>query len=547
MPTQSRTARRKKRRSDGSNVIESDDDTVMHGNDSNASMSHKYASFLLLRTEVAASKKGTEAMKTQLATLLLTLREADESLALTPYKSELELGSDEQVVTAKSNLLSDSEALPTSITALGRFFFGARPRSDGGSVWAQIRLVHDEPIDNIIMDTKEDLKMKDANISLQSIQHWDVHQLGFLKNLHPDVDVKALTEFLETFLRIKTKQKTTPLGLKVKTPYDGKKREKNSTTHFRDRIQAVHIDCLQSQRDIVSTHLKSALKSASFKRRYSVDTRLVPLLNRHDSPYTQDKVRRCIVQHGQFCKCVDSMVCVGIDHLDQRNSSLKKTLRELIVGLPDAHFLNIDLNWRRDAYTILFPKKYEDIARDKIANLGAYLHRAYGDAILLSLPADTQEIIANTEWDETNDRPVSLLDKELDDILNQGDEIEFVDLSILEAQNTNRPDVLQPAQKFVPQLDTTSVSTFGTMAVAGTANAVTPLKTPDCDDDNRSTVSAMTMETMDSRMSKMENGFGAMQMLLQKLVEQTSQGEGSALPSTPNATAGSETTPAAKA
>ena len=63
--------------------------------------------------------------------------------------------------------------------------------------------------------------MKKSNISLQSIQHWDVHQLDFLKNLHPDVDVVVLMEFLETFIWFKSKQKATPLGLKVKRPYDG--------------------------------------------------------------------------------------------------------------------------------------------------------------------------------------------------------------------------------------------------------------------------------------------------------------------------------------
>ena len=531
----------RKRRSDGTNVNESDDDTVMHGNDSAATTSHRYCSFMLLRTEVVASKKGTETMREQFSTIMSTLREADDSLAFSPYKSEIEQGSDGGVISSQANLLVNPAALPSSITALGRFLFGARPRSEGGAVWAQVRIVHNEPIDNIILDTKEDLKLKKSYLSLQSIQHWDVHQLGFLKNLHPDVDVVALTEFLETFIRIKSKQDATPLGLKVKTPYDGKKKD-TKTTNFRDRIQAVHIDCLNSQKDIITTHLKAVLRSAGFKRRYAVDVRLVPLLNRNDSPYTQDKVRKCIVQHGQFCKCVDTMICVGIDHLDQRNAALKKTLRELIVGLPDAHFLNIDLNWRRDAFVILFPKKYEAIARDRVANLGAYLHRHYGDAILTSLPADTQEIVANTEWDDETGRPISLLDKELDDIITHGDTIEFIDLSLLE-DKTDRPQVQQPTNTFVPHLDNTSVSTFGT-AAPSPANVISPLKPSASHDDTRSTVSAMTMETMDSRMSKMETGFATMQVLLQKLVE---QGGRSAQPSTSMATAGSNADPAAGA
>ena len=75
------------------------------------------------------------------------------------------------------------------------------------------------------------------------------------------------------------------------------------------------------------------------------------------------------------------------------NTALKKTLRQLILALPDAHFINVDLNWSNTGYSILYPKKYETAALERIANLGPYLHRAYGDPILVSLPADTQELI----------------------------------------------------------------------------------------------------------------------------------------------------------
>ena len=154
------------------------------------------------------------------------------------------------------------------------------------------------------------------------------------------------------------------------------------------------------------------------------------------------------------------MVYEGIEYLDQKNNKLKKTLRELIINLSDAHFINIDLNWRRDSFSILFPKKYEEIAREKIANLGAYLHKQYGDAILSSLPSETQELISTTEWDEKTGRPISLLDRELDDILLQGKAIELIDLSFLKEDNQASPENLLPSQTYIPQLDSTSVSTF---------------------------------------------------------------------------------------
>ena len=110
-----------------------------------------------------------------------------------------------------------------------------------------------------------------------------------------------------------------------------------------------------------------------------------------------------------------SNTCDGIEFLDQTNKPLKKTLRQLILGIPDSHFINIDLNWSRSSFAILYPKKYENMARDKIANLGAYLHKTYGNDVLQYLLADTQELIKEVTWDQTTGHSLSKLDSELDD------------------------------------------------------------------------------------------------------------------------------------
>ena len=61
--------------------------------------------------------------------------------------------------------------LPDSITAMSKFFFGCRPISDGGVIWSQLRLLHDDPIENIIADTRGDLEELDAGLSIQAIQY----------------------------------------------------------------------------------------------------------------------------------------------------------------------------------------------------------------------------------------------------------------------------------------------------------------------------------------------------------------------------------------
>ena len=96
--------------------------------------------------------------------------------------------------------------------------------SDGGVVWCQLRLAHDTSIDTLIADTKDDFRDASANLSIQVIQHWDVAQLGFLKNLHPEVNIPSLTEFFNEELRKVCKDSSIRIGLKVKMPYDGRKK-----------------------------------------------------------------------------------------------------------------------------------------------------------------------------------------------------------------------------------------------------------------------------------------------------------------------------------
>ena len=519
-------------------------DTIMAENTS--PISHKYTTYLKLAAEVGPSKKGTDTLRSKYGEILATLRECDESSAFAPYKQDIAKDASGNTISSASEIIASPSAIPASITAMGKYFSGTRPNSDGGTVWCQVRLVHNETIDNILADTRDDLKEQSSFFSIQTIQHWEVASLGFLKNLHWDIDVSALTEYFNKHLRRLNKSEVITLGMKVRTPYDGlktNKKENVKKTPYRERCQAIHVECKASHKDLANKHIKTILESTSFKRRYTVTVRLIPPLDRRDSPYTQDKIRKCITQHNQFCKCISSMTCQGIEHLDQMNTKLKRTLRELIVSLPDAHFINVDLNWTGDSYAILFPTKYEAEARDKIAHLGPYLHKGYGDDILPSLPSDTQAVIYSTIWDDKTGRPSSKLDVELDRILDEDDGIDFVDLTLFEETTTpTSPPTISTT--FQPKLDDTSVSTFGQPTTSPKRTAAVSLDAE---------ASIMSEVTIESRVSKMETGLGNMEKLLEQiLLNQTHNRfstNGSAKPDASNSTtAGSmNVDPAAKA
>ena len=480
-----------------------------------------FVTFLSFQIGVAKATKGSEEMRNRIMELFKILRQADKTLAFSIYKTDAAIDIDtNQYITNTSSIISLPEDVPTSITMMGKYFNGARPNNKGGNIWTQVRLIHNTEIENIIADTKEDFLEKKGRLTVQSIQHWDVATLGFLKNVHPDVDVHNLSAFFSQELEKLHKKGKLKIGFKVKSPFDGRRRDPTKNIPYKDRIMAVHVDVEGVNKALSGKLIKQILGSKTFHARYNCDVRLVPKFDRNAGPYIQDKVRRCITQHGQFCKCVQSTSCDGIDHLDQTNSSLKKTLRQLILELPDSHFINIDLNWTRSAFAILYPTKYEQAAKEKIANLGAYLHKEYGNQILQSLPVETQQIISEVTWDEETGRPLSKLDRELDDILQTGDSLEFVDISLL-TNETDRP-ATAPSDTFVPQLDTTSVSTFGTLSPSRpqkSSATISPPSSPDTE--NKSVVSAMTMET---KMSHLETRFDKIEAILHTLVGKASIG-----------------------
>ena len=79
------------------------------------------------------------------------------------------------------------------------------------------------------------------------------------------------------------------LVLKVKTPWDGKKRDTTKVVHFKDRIQAVHLQCKGKYTTFTAKIIKTILQSPIFQHRYKCDVRLIPEFDRNSGPYIQEK------------------------------------------------------------------------------------------------------------------------------------------------------------------------------------------------------------------------------------------------------------------
>ena len=124
-----------------------------------------------------------------------------------------------------------------------------------------------------------------------------------------------------------------------------------------------------------------------------------------------------------------------------------------------------------------------------------------------------QELIHECTWDEETCRPLTKLDKELDDILKTDNELDYVDITLITKEET-WPNEAIASKKIVLELGDNTVSTFGTVKDT-TSKSIELSKTKIMYDDERSILSGITL---DSRMSKMEEEFMSMTNMLKILV-----------------------------
>ena len=89
-------------------------------------------------------------------------------------------------------------------------------------------------------------------------------------------------------------------------------------------------------------------------------------------------------------------------------------------------FLTVDVSWN-GGIVFTFPAQYEDDARDRIADLGPFLHFKAGDTILIKHFTPEAAVRAlDATWDEKLGRAVSKLQGDLDNILKDCDELEWM-------------------------------------------------------------------------------------------------------------------------
>ena len=101
-----------------------------------------------------------------------TLQEVDSESVLIEYKSDPTDDTNFEFLELPiTQSVQSPSKLHKSITQLLKFFPNGKPQTKGGQVYTKVHFMHEEEINNMLLDLKELLAEKEVFIYKQSIQH----------------------------------------------------------------------------------------------------------------------------------------------------------------------------------------------------------------------------------------------------------------------------------------------------------------------------------------------------------------------------------------
>ena len=105
-------------------------------------------------------------MRDQFQKLFKIIQDADVDAELSVYKTTITYDKDNTPIPILGKYILDKpDDIPESITTMSKYLFGTCQNSKGGQNWSQIPLLHNDDIDSIIADIRNDFMEKKSRIS----------------------------------------------------------------------------------------------------------------------------------------------------------------------------------------------------------------------------------------------------------------------------------------------------------------------------------------------------------------------------------------------
>jgi hypothetical protein len=276
----------------------------------------------------------------------------------------------------------------------------------------------------------------------------------------------------------------TKIGLEYCAIFDGTGLEarKRMTDKERWAKKAVHVVCKRGEKLRVTTMIRAFLKSKRFLYMCHLPSRLIPILPRAHSAIFQAKYQEATLKHmklthygtGNFTTFDFTSPDKKCNFLDGGSATIRSLILRIYArGTTRPLFLALNPATKpqeKGGFVVTYCKAYESEAVEKIANIASFFQHHYGDESLERFTPEACEQADNTKWDEKNDRPITMDEQDLQEVMEEDiawienlNDVTFgekLDMEVIVERPKKAPNINTRAAARPTSTDNDTVGTF---------------------------------------------------------------------------------------
>ena len=402
------------------------------------------ATYLYLMVDVPPDRDYIGRYRTVLSKLFSSMKSADPNAVIIPYESSPDC-EESFIHCPRSTCIDNLTKIPRSVTQLQKYFPRGKPKRGGGTVFTNFLLLHDEEIEDMIIDMKDGMEAFNTKIGKQRVQHHDVVKLGYIMFLTPKIELSRWTEFLQDKVQ-KILQEKVLMALSVAKINDGTgfkdnsgkgpsiSRPKKKTDYW-----GVHIETVKSHQVKVKRAICQILASEVPAYMYGMELRFMPQMRYDMDSRQKQRLRNAMMVHGQVLANLVEYKLTDFEDIDSSIKNLdNKTIRELIMSLEskssDRIFIAIERSWQGEL-SLWAKRKFKADAEIYSSHMAAWLMKIHGKSVLAKLDPDMQNLVSTVIW--RDDIPLYPEEAEIEDAskINLDWLIDIKELDIMESDN----------------------------------------------------------------------------------------------------------------
>ena len=454
---------------------------------------------------------------------------------------------------------------PGKPSLVKQYLANCNPYAGDGTIWATFQLGLNECDESFIWIMKEVWARSNGGFfKKKELQHMDTKQEIWFCLSHDDIDIESLCTAQKNQYKFDTNE-SLELSLKFTTIKDGnsgfykqRHREQDDSLGTRRYVKGIVAETTTEQFDAYYDWVMKTYSRSSNRFPQGIRLRAVPIISKEYDIDTQDKIKILMQRQEHFQDSVTSTFYLHVQNIDTVFKETGKTLREHLMNIPISEtnqnplFISIGIKQygkRKGDLLFTYPKKYATKASRIVSNLNSYCFKTLGEPVLHQFfTSRATKQAKETKWDAEAGRAVSKTEQNLQSIMDEFDELDYIEAPEQSKPNT-QTTIDQHAAPPVAQIDAQTqddISSFGNSLLGGNKQAAprqsafaTTFNPPD--DHSVAKSVAETVQSLESRMSAIEDKLQALDRLtafLDKMENgNTSQNGSTVTPPVPPGTA----------